>query len=94
MAQLPVEEVRALWESASTALTALHECGVRHGDLEARNLIVAEGGGVVMVDFDVAQVRAVGGRWRWVDWAVLRDVFGVLREEGEEQEGDGEVVCL
>lgn len=39
--------IRDLWNSAAMALKALHAKGVRHGDLEARNLLVSNynGGG-------------------------------------------------
>lgn len=89
------ERIGRLWESAESALKALHGRGVRHGDLEARNILVAEGDGeerVVVVDFDVARVEGKEGvRRQWADWVFLKDVFGMDGgESGSESESGGE----
>lgn len=74
-----------LWGSAEASLKALHACGVRHGDLEARNIVLAQDGRVVLVDFDVARVEGSdGARNQWADWVFLRDVFG---NDGEDAQG-------
>lgn len=56
--------MRGLQGSAENALEALHARGVRHGDLVARNLMVAgcegEGQRVAALDFDCAEVE---GQW-------------------------------
>lgn len=82
------ERVRGLQGSAEKAVEALHARGVRHGDLVARNLIVAgcEGKGqrVVVVDFDCAKVEGQEGmRRHWADWVFLKEAFELSEVEGE-----------
>lgn len=82
------QRVRGLRGSAERALQALHGRGVRHGDLVARNMMVAscEGVGerVVVVDFDCAKVEGLEGLKRhWADWVFFKEAFKVPEEETE-----------
>lgn len=84
--------IHRLWDSTQGALKALHACGVRHGDLEARNIVLAQDGRVVLVDFDVARVEGSdGARRQWADWVFLRDVFG---NDGDASGGEEELERL
>jgi 3-deoxy-D-manno-octulosonic acid kinase len=72
-----VDGARTLWEWVSTAPSAtagapvfrnigrairrLHECGARHPDLNANNILVSPAAGVLFIDFDRARLAAGDG---------------------------------
>jgi 3-deoxy-D-manno-octulosonic acid kinase len=53
----------ALWRRIGTTLRAFHDAGIRHADLNARNVLLDAGGGVHLIDFDRG-ARVAPGAWR------------------------------
>jgi 3-deoxy-D-manno-octulosonic acid kinase len=51
------------WRELGAAIARLHAAGVRHADLNARNILLDDGGKVFLLDFD--QARRMPGRGRW-----------------------------
>ena len=49
------------WRTVGEAIAALHNANVYHPDLNAHNVLIDEGGGVYVVDFDKAYVVAGPG---------------------------------
>ncbi|HXX70456.1 MAG TPA: hypothetical protein VEK07_24960 [Polyangiaceae bacterium] len=67
--RLTLGDAAGLWllaERMMSALTALHEAGLTHGDAELHNFIVCHGPlDVVPIDFDMAVVRGVLDEDEW-----------------------------
>ncbi|HET7313013.1 MAG TPA: 3-deoxy-D-manno-octulosonic acid kinase [Salinisphaera sp.] len=60
------------WRRLGRAIAALHDAGVWHADLNARNILVADSGRAFhIIDFDRARFRPAG-RWRQANLARLR----------------------
>lgn len=57
--EIPVDDILALFTGAADAVDFLHSAGVAHRDVHPRNLIVADDGRLVVIDFDMA-LTAVG----------------------------------
>ena len=55
----PVKERAQVLRDVGTAIRRLHECGARHPDLNANNILICPAAGVLLIDFDRA--RLVGG---------------------------------
>ncbi len=51
------------WQSVGGCVRRLHEAGFSHADLNARNILLDESGGVFLVDFDKSAKRRYGN-WR------------------------------
>jgi 3-deoxy-D-manno-octulosonic acid kinase len=60
----------APWERIGATIRAFHDAGVRHADLNARNVLVGADGGVHLIDFDRGTL-ARAGRWREANLARL-----------------------
>ncbi|RJS94703.1 3-deoxy-D-manno-octulosonic acid kinase [Salinisphaera sp. Q1T1-3] len=74
----------SVWHACGRAIAALHQAGVWHADLNARNILVDEDADVHLIDFDRARRRSPARRWRHDNLARLRrslDKF-VARETG------------
>lgn len=52
------------WRAVGAAIARLHAAGVCHADLNARNILLDDGGKVFLLDFDRAR-RLLSGRRRW-----------------------------
>lgn len=57
------------WERVGRMLRRFHDRGVDHPDLTAHNILLDDRGGVFLVDFDNAKVRAPG---RWAEKGIAR----------------------
>jgi 3-deoxy-D-manno-octulosonic acid kinase len=53
----------ATWQRIGATVRRFHEAGIRHADLNAHNILVDQGGGVHLIDFDRG-ARVAPGRWR------------------------------
>ncbi|WP_191236427.1 3-deoxy-D-manno-octulosonic acid kinase [Cobetia marina] len=65
-AELP-ESLLAVLETTGRAIRAVHDAGLEHVDLNARNLLVDEGGRVYVIDLDRCQLHdeaPADARWR------------------------------
>lgn len=51
------------WQDLGVAIADLHQAGIWHADLNARNVLLASGDTFYLIDFDRAQFRGDGG-WR------------------------------
>ncbi len=60
----------ALWPRVGATLRAFHDAGIRHADLNARNLLICADGAVQLIDFDRG-ARCRPGRWRAANLARL-----------------------
>lgn len=52
------------WAKIGLAIRDLHAAGVRHADLNARNILLDGNGGVFIIDFDKAERRSLRGGWQ------------------------------
>jgi 3-deoxy-D-manno-octulosonic acid kinase len=59
-----------LWPRVGATIRAFHDAGIRHADLNARNLLVRADGAVQMIDFDRG-VQCRPGPWREANLARL-----------------------
>ncbi len=59
-----------LWPRVGATVRAFHDAGIRHADLNARNVLVGAGGEVQLIDFDRGAQRPPG-RWRAANLARL-----------------------
>ncbi|HEX5419387.1 MAG TPA: 3-deoxy-D-manno-octulosonic acid kinase [Gammaproteobacteria bacterium] len=62
---------RERWADIGRMLRAFHDHGVQHPDLTAHNILLGPEGGVFLVDFDNASIRAPG-KWREAGLARLQ----------------------
>lgn len=60
------------WQRIGATIARIHRAGVWHADLNARNVLLDEGGAVFLVDFDKAEVRRSAGAWRAANLQRLR----------------------
>jgi 3-deoxy-D-manno-octulosonic acid kinase len=60
----------ALWPRLGATIRAFHDAGIRHADLNARNLLVCADGAVQLIDFDRGMLCRPG-RWRAANLARL-----------------------
>ena len=60
--RLPPKDALALVIQAATALVAMHGAGVIHCDIKPDNMVVTEGGKLVVIDFGVMHLEAAGER--------------------------------
>lgn len=88
--------IQGLQDMALVALKRIHELGVLHRDANGNNIVVCEGEGVVLVDFDAARVYDVRTAMdkAWEDRARVKAAFavpiGAVKEEQEEEEQEDE----
>jgi len=54
--RLPPRVVAALGLQLSAALEAVHEAGIVHCDVKPANLMIADNGGLVLIDFGIAEL--------------------------------------
>ena len=45
------------WRAAGACIRSFHDHGIIHADLNARNILIADGNRVYLIDFDRAQIR-------------------------------------
>ena len=77
------------WAAVGATLRRFHDTGVEHRDLNAHNILIATEGGVFLVDFDNARLRAPGA-WSQAGMARLeRSLRKVARERGGRFDGEG-----
>lgn len=62
----------ASWQEVGAAVARLHAAGVRHADLNARNILLDDAGAVFLIDFDKAERRSRGDAWQKANLARLR----------------------
>jgi 3-deoxy-D-manno-octulosonic acid kinase len=62
-ATLPAGPGAGAWRRIGATLREFHDAGVRHADLNAHNVLLDDGGGVHLVDFDRGALVAPGA-WR------------------------------
>lgn len=55
-------DTEVLWTDTGVAIRRFHDYGVIHADLNARNILVDETGGIHLIDFDRARVRSGDAR--------------------------------
>jgi tRNA A-37 threonylcarbamoyl transferase component Bud32 len=72
----PVQERAPLWRAVGMAVRRLHDCGARHPDLNANNILLGPTAGVSFIDFDRAHTSRMHQRGREADldrlWRSLR----------------------
>jgi 3-deoxy-D-manno-octulosonic acid kinase len=54
----------AAWQRVGAAIGALHRRGACHADLNARNILIGEGGAVYVIDWDRGRIRRPHGGWQ------------------------------
>lgn len=54
----------ARWRGIGAVIGRFHRAGVWHADLNARNILLDEAGGVFLIDFDKSERRAPSARWQ------------------------------
>lgn len=60
------------WRAVGAAVRRLHDAGVNHADLNARNILLAGDGSVHIIDLDKSRRVAGKGDWRAANLARLR----------------------
>jgi 3-deoxy-D-manno-octulosonic acid kinase len=53
----------APWEAVGRTLARFHRFGAHHPDLNARNVLQRDDGGIVLIDWDRGTLRRAPGRW-------------------------------
>jgi len=48
------------WQRIGATIAGFHRAGVQHADLNAHNILLAEGGNVFVLDFDRGRIRERG----------------------------------
>ena len=71
------------WAAIGRTLRRLHDSGVQHRDLNAHNILLDAAGGVFLVDFDNARLRAPGA---WTQAGIAR-LERSLRKVARERDG-------
>lgn len=61
-------------EQVGTLVARFHAAGVDHADLNAHNILVAEGG-LRLIDFDRGEIRVTGTAWKLANLARLKRSF-------------------
>lgn len=61
----------SLWREIGTVIARLHEAGADHADLNAHNILCADGGSVSVIDFDRGRLRPPGA-WQRKNLARLQ----------------------
>lgn len=79
----------ACWSAIGSTLRRFHEAGVEHRDLNAHNILIDAAGGVFLVDFDNARLRAPGAWSRAGTARLERSLRKVARERGGSFDAEG-----
>lgn len=77
------------WTEIGRTLRRLHDSGVEHRDLNAHNILIDAAGGVFLVDFDNARLRAPGAWSRAGTARLERSLRKVARERGGSFDAEG-----
>lgn len=80
LAQAPLSADR--WIAIGATIRRLHEAGVCHADLNARNILLVADGDVFIIDFDKAERRPLHGSWREGNLMRLHRSLDKLRAAG------------
>jgi 3-deoxy-D-manno-octulosonic acid kinase len=71
------------WESVGRTIRRFHDAGVHHADLNASNVMIGDGGGVWLLDFDRGRLRAPGDWTRGVLARLERSLAKTFRARPE-----------
>lgn len=61
-----------MWEKIGACIKSFHNHNIYHADLNARNILVENGGGIYLIDFDNSYVRKGPGVWKAANLARLK----------------------
>jgi serine/threonine protein kinase len=91
----PTERVVVLGRQLASALRTVHEAGLVYRDLNPLNVILAEDGGVRIVDFELAcEVGSVGEPAGTPGFAPPQQLGGAPAAVGDDVYGLGALLCL
>lgn len=76
---VPLRSVLTILEELSRALAVMHRCGVAHGDVAPRNVLVRENKTVCVIDLGLSKVVQVNPPSLEAKMAFAEDVLGVGR---------------
>lgn len=77
--------------AVGACIRRFHDAGVYHADLNARNILLTEEGGVALLDFDRGRLRQDTGRWRGKNLARLHRSLSKFHRHQEGFAFDGDV---
>jgi 3-deoxy-D-manno-octulosonic acid kinase len=73
----------AIWRAIGATIARFHGAGVHHADLNAHNILLAEGGAVYVLDFDRGRIRERGA---WEQAVLSRLHRSLLKVRGQRPE--------
>lgn len=69
------------WQAVGACIRRFHRAGVYHADLNARNILLADDGRVVLLDFDQGRFRRTGKGWQRKNLMRLRRSLDKFRHQ-------------
>jgi 3-deoxy-D-manno-octulosonic acid kinase len=70
------------WKRIGATIANFHRAGVQHADLNAHNILLAEGGNVFVLDFDRGRIRERGAWEQRVLARLRRSLLKIQRQRG------------
>jgi 3-deoxy-D-manno-octulosonic acid kinase len=83
-------QAESCWRQVGHCVGRLHACGVQHADLNAHNLLLAEGDAVYVLDFDKGRIRKRGAWEQAVLERLKRSLRKVTAGQGADRFGERE----
>jgi len=62
----------SMWSNIGACIRSFHDHNIYHADLNARNILVGNDGGIYLIDFDNSYVRKRTGSWKTANLARLK----------------------